>query len=126
MPKTRSLGSSWLPFALLLFAGCNRQDADKLEQIGHVIVSKVKSLDSDGWQAATTRLNQLTLQSRVSARLRWDKALEKSQIEVQAHEACVELKGIVLNLEQRQRAVHLAETTSGVEKVIDQLVTSGR
>jgi osmotically-inducible protein OsmY len=75
-----------------------------------------------GWHG---RLDGLTdaagLDLRVSARLRWDKTLSEAPIDVQTNGAVVELRGKVRDLTQRRRAVELAGTTAGVEKVNDLL-----
>jgi osmotically-inducible protein OsmY len=62
----------------------------------------------------------------VAARLRWDKSLEGSDIQIQVNEKTVELQGTVENLLQRRRAVDLAESTVGVAKVDDRLEVSNR
>ena len=66
------------------------------------------------------------LDARVSARLRWDKALAGSKIQVQAKDGVVELKGPVIDLAQRRRAVELAESTAGADKVTDLLEVPSR
>ena len=58
---------------------------------------------------------------RVSARLRWDKSLVDAKIEVSEAGTTVELKGTVGEPAQKQRALELAESTAGVEKVTDSL-----
>ena len=62
----------------------------------------------------------------MAARLRWDKQLADTAIEVVPAGAGVELRGKVRNLEQRRRAVMLADSTAGVEGVKDSLVESER
>jgi len=119
--------------ALLLAAaaGCTSKDADHLARIGKQTVSRASSLTktSDGqplggWQLVRTGLDDIALDARVSSRLRWDKALAETRIQVRADGGLVELSGSVGTLAQRRRAVELAETTEGVEKVVDSLVTS--
>jgi osmotically-inducible protein OsmY len=63
----------------------------------------------------------MALDARVSARLRWDKTLSSEQIHVQATGGIIELKGRVRDLNQRRRAVELAESTVGTEQVLDLL-----
>jgi osmotically-inducible protein OsmY len=77
-----------------------------------------------GWQALQANLDELTLDARVSARLRWDKSLEGAQIQVAVTDGAVDLKGTVRDEDQRRRAVGLAESTVGVGKVNDLLVIS--
>ena len=63
---------------------------------------------------------------RVTARLRWDKELDGSAIEVIHVGTGVELRGTVRNADQRRRAVMLAESTTAVEGVKDSLVEVDR
>jgi osmotically-inducible protein OsmY len=55
------------------------------------------------------------------ARLSTDKLLAKQPIQVQVHGGEVLLMGTVENVDQRRRAVQLAEGTLGVAKVVDRL-----
>jgi osmotically-inducible protein OsmY len=113
---------------LLLLFGCDSQDADRLAHAGRRLASKLEAATGGadpkalaGWVAMRADLDQLTLDVRVGARLRWDKALAGSQIQTTVNGTTVELKGKVKDLEQRRRAVELAESTAGVEKVTDSL-----
>jgi hyperosmotically inducible protein len=54
---------------------------------------------------------------RVEQRLRADKSLDGSQIEVQGNEKELRLRGTVKTPVQRQQAIQVAETTQGVERV---------
>jgi osmotically-inducible protein OsmY len=119
----------WLVLALALAAGCNRQDTEALTRIGKKIVARseavtcdLKSCAATSWQA----VQDSSSESRVAARLRWDKQLSDSAVEVQAAGNGVELRGTVRDLEQHRRAVMLAESTAGVESVKDSLVESDR
>ncbi len=67
--------------------------------------------------------DETSLDARVSIRLRWDKNLADMPIQVSSKGAVVELKGAVRDLDQRRRAVEIAESTAGVEKVVDALET---
>jgi osmotically-inducible protein OsmY len=119
----------WLVLALALAAGCNRQDTEALTRIGKKIVARSEAVTSDlktsaatSWQA----VQEGSPESRVAARLRWDKPLADSAVDVQAAGNGVELRGSVRDLEQHRRAVMLAESTVGVESVKDSLVESDR
>jgi osmotically-inducible protein OsmY len=61
------------------------------------------------------------LAARVDARLRWDKSLEGAHIEVRATSADIALRGTLRDESQRPRAVELAESTLGVDKVSDEM-----
>ncbi len=110
-----------------LAAGCNSEDADRMARVGHKVLEKAQSLapDSDGplsrLQAFGPGRESVTLDSRVAARLRWDKTLSDVEIQVRADGGVVELKGTVREAAQRQRAIELAESTMGVQRVTDSL-----
>ncbi len=121
----------WHQFLFLLVlagttAGCNRQDADCLTHIGQKLASglgEAKQSLEVGWQGVVPVIG---LEARVAARLHWDKALAGAAIEVKASGAEVELTGTVQDLTQQHRAAELAEGTTGVEKVTNNLqVSSG-
>jgi hypothetical protein len=115
---------------LVLATGCNREDADRLARASRRGLANVEAVLSTaasglpGWKGAPGLRNG-GLVSRVAARLQWDKGLTDVPIEVQAQGGVVELRGKVHDLNQRRRAIELAETTAGVEKVNDQLQTEG-
>jgi osmotically-inducible protein OsmY len=120
----------WGP--LLVFAalagGCNQEDAERLARVGRKLTTRAEALTTNqdgglkkGWQAVRSGWEETTLAGRVAARLRWDKKLADSQIQASATGNIVELKGAVRDLDQRRRAIDLAESTSGVEKVTDAL-----
>lgn len=109
---------------LLLLAGCNRQDTEALQRISRKVVARSEPITSAArWQGASPEAG---LEARVAARLRWDKQLADLTFEVKAAGPIVEIKGKVRNLEERRRAVMLAESTTGVENVRDALVESER
>jgi osmotically-inducible protein OsmY len=108
--------------------GCTNQDSDHLTRIAGKVAARFDGLGdnandklSAGWRALHADIDELALDARVSARLRWEKTLAGSHIQVQANGGIVELKGTVHNLEQRRRAVEVAESTVGTEKVSDLL-----
>lgn len=129
MGSLRKPGYLCLPLALLVVAaGCNRRDADRLACVGKRVQHQVEHLTEslrEQLQAVLpvdgVRLNESRLAVRVSARLRWDKALEGATIEVHAIGNEVELKGTICDPSQRQRAIDVADGTVGVAKVIDRL-----
>jgi hypothetical protein len=130
-------GRAWaclclLPVACCLLQGCNRQDTERLARVGRRLVAKTEALAGDlrenlsgGWQGLCATWERAGLDARVAARLRWDKGLAEASVSVQASGGAVELKGTVRDLTQRRRAVELAESTSGVEKVTDSLRIAG-
>jgi hypothetical protein len=115
---------------LVLAAGCNREDAERLARASRRGLMNIEAVVSGaasglpGWQG-TPNLPDGGLAARVAARLRWDKALADVPIEVQSQGGVVELRGKVRDLTQRRRAIEIAETTAGVERVNDQLQSEG-
>ena len=61
------------------------------------------------------------VEARVTARLRWEKSLSDASIQVVASEGGIELKGKVAKVAQKKRAVELAESTTGVDRVTESL-----
>lgn len=118
---------------LIASSGCSDQDAQCLARVGERMKVKLEVLTAGtqnklvaGWQAARGDLDEMALDARVSARLRWDKSLTNHAIQVRAEGGMVELRGTVTDLQQRQRAVELARTTVGVETVSDELTVAGK
>lgn len=68
------------------------------------------------------RVEDLGVEARVYSRIRWDKALSKAEIAIEAKEGgVVILHGTVPDAELRRKAVRLAVETIGVERVQDNL-----
>jgi hypothetical protein len=112
----------WLLVVVVALTGCNQQDADGLARIGKKVVARAGTATAplrDRFDSGVRGL--ASVKERVQARLRWDKQLPDTAIEVSATGGEVELKGPVASDDQRRRAVELAETTQGVERVLDLL-----
>jgi len=124
----RTRGGRWLLPGLLLLGGCQNKDVQQLAQLGTKLSQKAEALFVGGsgqltqsWPALPIQIGAATLDLRVSSRLRWDKRLDGAAIQVRADGGTVELLGQVKSLEQRRRAIELAEATEGVDKVTDRL-----
>ena len=126
----RLLPCSFFLCAFSIFScGCQNKDADHLAGLGARLAQKAQGLLPPGgrsllgsWQTVPLHLGDLAADARVSARLSWDKTLADAEIQVNAvGGSVVELQGKVRNEEQQRRAVELAQTTLGVEKVLDRL-----
>jgi osmotically-inducible protein OsmY len=112
----------------LAACGCS-QDADGLARVCQKTAAKfddatenMRGKLQNGWGAVRGSLPESGLDSRVSLRLRWDQELEGANISVApAGAGMVRLTGDVTTLAQRRRAVALAQSTAGVEKVLDEL-----
>jgi osmotically-inducible protein OsmY len=94
-----------------------------VEEKLHALTGGPQEKLSSGWLAMRTNWDAVTLDTRVSARLRWDKSLADATIQVSATDGVVELKGKVADLKKRQRAVEIAQSTAGVTEVKDNLET---
>jgi osmotically-inducible protein OsmY len=112
----------------LIPCGCNNQDADHLANVARLSAAKVDELTggapgkmSKSIEALRANWNEVTLETRVGSRLRWDTELDGTAIQVHVQDGSVELKGTVNTLAQRQRAVQLAQSTVGAGQVIDLL-----
>lgn len=115
---------------LAFLAGCESQDAERLNRLGAKVLDKMQdppSLSAVGGPASPLQSirgswNDLALDTRVSARLRWDKDLAGATIQVNAAgKGEVRLRGTVASMDARQKAVALARNTVGVTNVQDEL-----
>jgi osmotically-inducible protein OsmY len=120
----------WLCGLLALsLCGCSEVDTERLARIWHKVGLHVQALTvgaqhrlSSGWSAFKDRSDSpAALRDRITARLRLDKSLAESSIEIDVSGATVTLRGELENGAARQRAVELAQTTVGVEQVVDEL-----
>jgi osmotically-inducible protein OsmY len=114
-----------MTLGLAFTAGCNQQDADCLSRIGRKVAAHAKSGAGEigakvdlRWAGAA---KEPTLAEKIHDRLRFENTLTEITFEVSVKDKEVELKGTVKNPLQRQRALELAETVAGVDKVVDSL-----
>jgi osmotically-inducible protein OsmY len=105
----------------LALAGCNRQDAECMSRIGRKVSAHAKSSAGEIGAKLDLGKREPSLHEKVHDRLRFDKTLKDVVVEIQAKEKEIELTGTVNEDAQRLRAVELAETVVGVEKVIDSI-----
>jgi hypothetical protein len=113
-------------------AGCDGEDADRLSRVYHRTAARfagesagARGKLSRGWNSLQgDPLAAASLRDRVAARLRLDRALAEASIEVDADGDVITLRGEV-GTDQGRRAVDLAESTIGVEKVVNEL-TAGK
>ena len=104
--------------------GCNRQDTEALTRIANKIHSRSEVASSAVQANAAASWNVVgepSLDVRVAGRLRWDKELSGLAIEVVNTANGIELRGQVQTMEQRRRAMMIADTTAGVTSVTDSL-----
>lgn len=110
---------------VVLVAGCNRQDTECLSRIGRTLADRAKA--GTGEIGAKLDLNwanrrEPSLQEKIQDRLRYENTLGDVAFEVRVNGKEVELRGTVKTALQRQRAVELAETVAGVDKVNAEIV----
>jgi hypothetical protein len=111
----------------VLAGGCNAEDTERMARVGRKLITRAEALTTEegglhkSWEVVRNGWQETTLAGRVAARLRWDKKLADCQIQVSTAGNVIELKGLVRDLEQRRRALDLAESTTGAEKAIDAL-----
>jgi osmotically-inducible protein OsmY len=120
MRKHLRIRPTLILLGVALLAGCNSQDNERLSRMARVAAGKLEGAGGDHSLASLRgNLDNTTLGSRVSARMRWDKAMEGANVEVHSRGGEVELKGIVRDVAQRQKAVEIANSTIGTETVVD-------
>jgi osmotically-inducible protein OsmY len=122
MGDTRS-AITWLLFlGLGGLQGCSRQDTECLSSIGRKVMQSASATTAscreklDGLKSAKGGIDNL--HDIVALRLRWEKILADTPIEVVVSGQDIELRGTVKTAEQRARAVELAEATIGVQRVL--------
>jgi osmotically-inducible protein OsmY len=122
-------GRRWRMLAVTLaLCGCS-DDADRLARVCRKTAAKFDGVTEgmrdklhNGWGAVRGSVSEASLDSRVALRLRWDKDMNEADVQVRlVGPGAVELIGAVTDLSQRRRAVELAQTTAGVETVLDHL-----
>jgi osmotically-inducible protein OsmY len=113
---------------LMMMCGCG-DDVDRLGRVFHKTAAKFEgSTESmraklqNGEHAMRGIVGETSLDSRVTLRMRWDADLTDADVQARLVEpGVVELTGTVADLTQQRRAVELAQSTVGVEKVLDRL-----
>lgn len=118
-------------FVLILsFAGmstCSQASAQEGigERIGERIDRSLEKLGNEiqeNWDSLRKFVDKLGVQGRVYSRLRWDKHLENSELDIDVTEGgIVRVSGRVADASAKEQAIKLTEDTIGVTRVIDQL-----
>jgi osmotically-inducible protein OsmY len=103
-------------------AAARKSDAEVLTRVGRTSAAKVMEVMPEREQVAgplaKVQFGTLTgVDERVRVRLRTDAALDSARITVSADGGVVKLGGKADTPAQRERAVQLAQTTTGVTKV---------
>lgn len=99
--------------------GAAQRVGQALDRVGKGIRREVETGVARGQMTAFERDLMVHLQNR----LRWDKALVSSTLELQVQaDGTVVLRGAVVDKVAKARAVDLAQSTVGVTTVVDELV----
>ena len=114
-----------LGLSILFLTGCARQDTEILTRVGRKLAGKAQTSTAGLREKVPFRLTTTTaepaLADLVKQRLASDKLLAATSLEVQATGTDVELKGVVDRDDHKRRALDLAESTQGVERVVDSI-----
>jgi osmotically-inducible protein OsmY len=113
-------------FLLLVGSRFQASDGEKLAKVSRLVVGKVQAAlpAADRLAGPVNAVRSLLpqrLEDRVKARLETDRKLEGVAFTVTSDGGTVKLSGVVPDAATRKWAVELAESTSGVEKVVDEL-----
>lgn len=99
-----------------------KSDAEVLTKVGRTASEQIASAMPEraavAGPLAAVQVGDLTaVDEKVRLRLKTDAALENAKLTVTAEQGVVKLTGRVDTAAQRERAVHLAQSTAGVTKV---------
>lgn len=109
---------------VLPLTGCTGEDAELLSRAWRTAGNKVHEATGVARNRLSSSLHSLqgdSLKEHVRNRLLHDKELTGITVEILEEEGVVTLDGEVGAEAQKERAVGIAESTVGVEKVVDQL-----
>lgn len=129
MSKHRIWKFCLVGFAVCLLSGATPVPAHAQQGIGERIgeqldrgVDRLSSELREGWASLRKSIDRMGVQGRVYSRLRWDKQIATSKIDVDVRdEDIVVLRGRASNAAAKRKATQLAEDTVGVSRVIDEL-----
>jgi osmotically-inducible protein OsmY len=109
---------------LLLLVGCKTRDGDTLRKVARKSGEKIQHAAAPMNDAAPSwhRLGEPSLAGRVDNRIRHDRYLAGHRFDVRGDgPGTVAVKGTVPEASVKTRALDLARSTLGVEKVIDEV-----
>jgi hypothetical protein len=108
-------------------SGCNRSDGDRLARVAGTVTQKIQELlpERTPLTGSFGLDNSAGLENRVRDRFKFDRYLAPLPIEIDANDGnIVRLRGAVDDTVLKQRAIEIAESTVGVEKVVDEIVVA--
>ena len=113
-------------YVVLVGSRFNPSDGDKLAAVSRLVVAKLRdalppAAKLAGPANALRRGIPERIEDRVKARLESDNRLEGIAFDVSAEGTTVTLRGVVPTAKARRTAIAVAEHTTGVEKVVDEL-----
>lgn len=119
-----------LVLVVLCSSGCNKQDKEIFSSVGRKVAGRVEDTTAParkkveaGWRAMRGGILEGSLEDAILFRFKTDKELHQENIEViHKGEGVVLLKGELSDLGMKGRAIALANTTKGVDRVEDELV----
>jgi hypothetical protein len=110
---------------LLVLAGCKARDGDILRQVAQRAASKLQDASGPAAQlpaGVPVPVPRVSLVARVEARIRYDRHLADHSLVVRAQGTnAVVVTGTVPEPSIKQRALDLAKSTVGVERVVDEV-----
>jgi osmotically-inducible protein OsmY len=101
--------------------GCDRTDGNRLANVGRKVAEKVQVLVPERTPFGAPITTSSNVEDRVKERFRSDRFLSPIQFEFAVDGSTIRLKGIVDDEVLKKRAVEIAGSTVGVDKVIDEL-----
>jgi osmotically-inducible protein OsmY len=128
-----------LSCALLPLLGCTDQDVSRISKVSGKALKRAERLTDEAGEQMGINFNKVEkqveqkievvkpetdlqdLSQRVQTRLKWDDLLEGLSLRVRNDKGTITLSGKVRNEIQRRRALVLAESTKGVDKVVDDM-----
>ncbi len=113
---------------LCLLVGCDDRELAALRRVGDKALEKASNLAAQAKTKVPLALPDTppaaaepSTVEKVAKRLRWDRDLAQVAIDVKAEKDGLLLTGVVPSEEAKRRAIGIAESTTGVAKVVDQL-----
>jgi osmotically-inducible protein OsmY len=110
----------------LSLTGCERADGDRLARVAARLTQHAQTLvpDRTPFDSPIGLAKNVNVVERVRERFKTDRYLTGLPIEIGGQEDTVRLTGQVDDLQLKSRAVEIAESTVGVETVIDEIVVA--
>lgn len=118
---------SWMfvPLAVTI-CGCDGNDGDRLTRVGWTVSQNIQALVPERmpFVGSLGLPKNSTREQSVRERFRSDRYLGELTIEIIGEPGTIRLRGQVADAVLKRRAVEIAESTVGVEKVIDEIVVA--